>query len=112
GLDERRDRAVEDDGEPGVLDLPAYDPQRVGPDLLGRPPDADGAVRAAGDDRGRRAVAEQSGGDDRRGVVAVEADGDRAGPAGHEQPVAARVRRREARSQGQAVDPAGATKAE
>ena len=40
GLDERRDGAVEHDGEAGVLDVPAHDPERVGPQLLGRARDA------------------------------------------------------------------------
>ena len=35
-LDERRDGAVEDDRQARVLDVPAHDPQRVGPQLLGR----------------------------------------------------------------------------
>ena len=91
-LDERRDRAVEDDREARVLDVPAHDPQRVGPELLGRAGDPREAVLAAGDDGRRGAVAEQGGGDDRGGIVAVEADRDRAGLDGDEQPVAARDR--------------------
>ena len=45
------------------------------------------AVLAARHDRRRRAVAEQSGCDHRGRVVAVEADGDRAGLDGDEQPI-------------------------
>ena len=45
----------------------------------------------AADDRRRGAVAEQRGRDDRRRIVAVEADRDRAGLDRHEQPVAAGI---------------------
>ena len=76
GLDERRDGAVEDDRQAGVVDIPAHDPQRIRPQLLGRTDDPRQAVKAAGHDRGSGAVAEQSGGDDGCRVVAVEADRD------------------------------------
>ena len=46
------------------------------------------------------------------GIVAVEADGDRAGFDGDEEPAAARFRRGEAGRGGEAVDPAGAAHAE
>ena len=47
-LDERRDGAVEDDGEAGILDVPAHDPQRVRPQFLGRAGDrARGRLAAA-----------------------------------------------------------------
>ena len=36
GLDERRDGTVEDHREPGILDPPAHDAQRVGPQFLAR----------------------------------------------------------------------------
>ena len=95
-LDERRDRAVEHDREARVLDVPAHDPQRVGPQLLGRAGDPREAVLAAGDDRRRGAVAEQRGRDHGGGIVAVEPDRDRAGLDRDEQPAAPGLGRRRA----------------
>ena len=70
------------------------------------------AVLAAGDHRRRGAVAEQGRGDDCRGIVAIEADRDRAGLDGDEQPVAAGIRGGEPRGDREAVDAAGAAEAE
>ena len=111
-LDERRDRAVENDCETRVLDVPAHDPLRVGPELLGRALDPREAVLAAGDDRGRGAVAEQRGCDHCSGVVAVEADRDRAGLDGDEQPVGSRIGGCELRREAEAVHSARTAEAE
>ena len=46
GLDERRDGAVEDDGEARVLDVPAHDPLRIRQQLLGGAGDPREAVLA------------------------------------------------------------------
>ena len=46
-LDERRDRPVEHHPEAGVLDPPAHDAERVGPELLGRAPEPGKAAFAA-----------------------------------------------------------------
>ena len=83
-----------------------------GHNFSAEPRDRREAVLAGGDNRGRGAVAEQSGGDDRGGIVAVEPDGDRAGLDGDEQPVRAGLGRGEARGGGEAVDSAGAAEAE
>src|SRR3954447_18614916 len=77
GFDERGNGAVEHDGEARVLDLPAHDALRVGPELLGRALDPREAVLAAGDDRRRGAVPEERCRDHRRRIIAVEADRDR-----------------------------------
>ena len=70
------------------------------------------ALALGRDHRRRRAVAEQGGGDDRRGVVAVEADRDRAGLDADEQPVAARLGLGQPRRGGEPGHPAGAAEAE
>src|SRR5206468_13117501 len=83
-LDERRDSTVEHHRKTGILDVPTHDPQRVREELLGRPADPREAVLSAGHNRRGRAVAEQSGSDDGRRVVAIETDRDRAGLDGDE----------------------------
>ena len=111
-LDERRDCPVEDHRESRVLDVPAHDPLRVGPELLGAAHDRRQPLASALDDRRGGAVAEDCGRDDRGWIVAVEPDGDGAGLDGHEQPAAARVARRQPRGRRKTVDPARAAEPE
>ena len=114
GFEEHRDRAVEDHREPGILDPPAHDAERRRPQMLARPlrwsPMPGSSTRA--DDSGGGAIAEQGGGDDRRGIVAVEADRDRAGFDGDEQPARARLGGGKPRGGGEAGHAAGASQSE
>jgi hypothetical protein len=88
------------------------DPQRLGPELLGRSGDSRVAVLAGCDHGCRGAVAEQSGGDDGGGIVAVEADRDRAGLDGDEQPACSRLGSGQPRREREPIDAPGAAEAE
>src|SRR5260221_2572519 len=111
-LNERRDGAVEYDREARVLDVPTHDPQRLWKQLLGRSAYAREPVLAAGDDRRGGAVAEQRGSYDRRRIVAIEPDRDRAGLDGDQQPAATGICRCEAGGEREAVASARAAEAE